>query len=85
MQHRAMPIARTWQVVELPESTAYVPAETEKGARAILRRNCYSGAPVDSWPIVATWYGTRELLSANLLRHANQPTNQPTNGVSNRL
>lgn len=37
-------------VFQLPAATAYVRSSSEKDARQILRKYCYPGAPVDSWP-----------------------------------
>lgn len=49
-------------------ATAYVPAETEEQARAIMRRNSYPGAPVDAWPLIGTRFCSRQALTASLLR-----------------
>lgn len=38
---------------------AFVPADTEQEARAILAKNCYDGAPVASWPMLGTVRRTR--------------------------
>ena len=60
---------RPWFVFRLSdEATAYVPAETEEQARDIMRRTSYPGAPIDSWPLVATRFCSRNALRASIMR-----------------
>lgn len=59
---------RPWFVFRTPGSLAHVPAGDELEARGILERHSYPGAPVATWPLVATRVASREALVASLLR-----------------
>ena len=61
---------RAWHVFALPASTAIVPASTEADARAVLASHSYPGAPVASYPLVATRWTSRAAIVAELLRKA---------------
>ena len=60
---------RAWWIFHLPTSPGivkailHVPADTEAQAREAMRRPCYKGAPVDSWPCVGSRWATREAVS----------------------
>lgn len=62
-----MSFSRYWWAFALPESIAWVPAFSEAGAREVLTRNSYQGAPVYAWPLVATRVTTRAALAATNL------------------
>lgn len=59
-------MTRHWFAIRLPESTAYVPARSIEAARMALARTSYKGAPVNSWPLVETYVGTRGELALYL-------------------
>jgi hypothetical protein len=61
-------IERAWFVFRLPEATSYAPGDTEDEARAVVRRNSYDKAPVDSWPCIGSRFCSREALTRSLLR-----------------
>lgn len=59
---------RAWWVFALPESTSYVPANSESEARRRLAATSYKGAPVHLWPLVATRVTSRQALVASLMK-----------------
>lgn len=66
---------RAWFVFQLPEAVVYVPASSEADARAALRETVCREARnlVDAWPLVGTRWTSRERLTAEQLRNANEP------------
>lgn len=56
--------ARLWWTFRLlgsmADSVAHVPADTEEGARRVLARHSYPGAPVGEWACVGTRVCGRE-------------------------
>lgn len=61
---------RPWFVFQLPSAVSYAPGATEADARAVIRKNSYDRAPVDSWPCIGSRFTSRELLKKELLRKA---------------
>lgn len=56
----------TWWFFATPNFT-FVPGETAEEARASLKRYCYVGAPVDEWPCLGFFLGTRRDIAGHLL------------------
>lgn len=59
-----MTAPRLWWTFRLrggmADSTAHVPADTEEGARRVLARHSYPGAPVGDWVCLGRRVGSRE-------------------------
>ena len=57
-------IALAWWAFQTPGSVAYVPAASKQKVRSVLATHSYKGAPVDSWPLIATRVCSRAALHA---------------------
>jgi hypothetical protein len=64
---------RAWWSYLMPgpldtEHVVHVPADTEAQARAIMRANSYSGAPIDTYPLLGSRWCSRDTLKREALQ-----------------